>query len=210
MNRPDFSNYLAHFTSDGDLSSDAEDNPCNEYKNLNACDRLVSILKNKKIRASQMPWTGAKAVCLTECPWSSLISHTKQYSPYGIGFNKPFVYSRHGGPVFYIRPDHFKRQKEKGAFDEQVWPFVTPFSPSYRPLSLKKSFPSTVDYSHEREWRVPHDLPFEYNNIEFVILNDYHDMAVFPKELKDAIGREKFILVENYEHVEKLWPVHII
>ncbi len=64
------------------------------------------------------------------------------------------------------------------------------------------------DYSHEREWRVPHDLYFDYKNIEFVILKNYDNMAKFPQELKDAIGREKFILMDNYKFVEKLWPVH--
>lgn len=34
-------------------------------------------------------------------------------------------------------------------------------------------------------------------------------MAAFPKDLKDAIGRDKFILMDNYIHIEKLWPVHI-
>jgi hypothetical protein len=33
-------------------------------------------------------------------------------------------------------------------------------------------------------------------------------MAKFPKELKDAIGRDKFLLMDNYKMIEKLWPVH--
>ncbi len=66
------------------------------------------------------------------------------------------------------------------------------------------------DYTHEREWRVPRDFIFEYKDVEFVILNNYQDMAEFPKELKDAIGREKFILMDNYRLIERLWPVHRI
>ena len=27
---------------------------------------------------------------------------------------------------------------------------------------------------------------------------------------KDAIGREKFLLMDNYTRIEKLWPVHIL
>ena len=73
---------------------------------------------------------------------------------------------------------------------------------------MKGNYFQTVDYSHEREWRVPHDLPFEYSDVKFIILNDYHDMAAFPKHLKDAIGRDKFILMDNYNCVERLWPVH--
>ena len=33
-------------------------------------------------------------------------------------------------------------------------------------------------------------------------------MAKFPKELKDKIDRAKFILMDNYKLIEKLWPVH--
>ena len=43
-----------------------------------------------------------------------------------------------------------------------------------------------------------------------MILNDYHDMATFPRDLKDIIGRDKFILMDNYERIETLWPVHIL
>lgn len=207
MNRPDFSQYLAHFTKEVGVCSRGEHD---EIDNMSALERLVSILQTKKILATTMPWTNARAVCFTECPWSSLIAHTNQYSSYGIGFSKQVVYSKHGGPVYYVRPDHFKRQLTSGKFDKQLWPFVTPFSPSYRPKHMKGSYFSTVDYSHEREWRVPHDFPFEYSDIEFVILPDYETMAKFPKELKDVIGREKFILIEIYNQIERLWPVHIL
>lgn len=210
MNRPDFSNYLAHFTKDALFCvKEGQHDSLLAYQNFDANRRLISILEERKIHASIMPWTHASAVCFTECPWTSLLSHTKTYSSYGIGFNKSFIYSRHGGPVFYIRPDHFKKQQARGSFDKHVWPFITPFAPSYRPKHMKGSYFPTVDYSQEREWRVPHDLPFEYSDIEFIILKDYHDMASFPKELKNAIGREKFILMDNYEQVERLWPVHI-
>ncbi|WP_204221482.1 hypothetical protein [Pseudoflavonifractor sp. An176] len=50
---------------------------------------------------------------------------------------------------------------------------------------------------------------FEYDQIEFVVLDTYEDMAKFPKELKDEIGRDKFLLMDNYRTIEKLWPVHI-
>ena len=208
MNRPDFSNYLAHFTKDGPLCS-LEDPNAGDFSAMSALQRLESILRSKTIIATTMPWTKAHAVCFTECPWSSLIAHTKQYSPYGIGFSKKCVYSKHGGPAYYVRPDHFKKQLSSGKFDKHLWPFVTPFSPSYRPNHMKGAYFPTVDYSHEREWRVPHNFPFDFSDVEFVILKDYSDMAQFPQDLKDAIGREKFIFIENYEHVEALWPVHL-
>ncbi len=201
--------YLAHFTKDGAPFS-LDEPTTTDLKEMSAIQKLESILHEKVIRATTMPWTSAHAVCFTECPWSSLLAHTQQYSPYGIGFSKKIVYSKHGGPAYYVRPDHFKRQLSVNKFDKHLWPFVTPFSPTYRPSHMKGQYFATVDYSHEREWRVPHDFPFTYEDIEFVLLNDYHDMAAFSRDLKDAIGRDKFILIDNYKKTEKLWPVHKI
>lgn len=207
-NRPDFSNFLGHFTTNRrPVGKNDPHNPVKDKMNQHALNRLISILQEKKIIASTMPWTGKHAVCLTECPWSSLLDHTKNYSPYGLGFNKQFIFSRNGSPVFYVRADQYEKQQ----WHEHLKAFVTPFWPAYRPKTInnKKTF-TTCDYTHEREWRVPHDLLFEYRHLEFIVLDKYEDMAKFPKELKDAIGREKFLLMDNYRMVETLWPVHNI
>ncbi len=206
-NRPDFSNYLAHFTTNRAPVSKSKHNPTAHIKGVSAYDRLVSILESKKILSSRLPWNNREAVCLTECPWGSLLDHAQRYSPYGVGFNKPFIFAAGGGSAYYVRADHYKEQD----WDENVHTFVTPFWPRYRPAKLRNNGvlnDKNVDYSHEREWRVPHDLTFEYSHVEFVALDTYEDMAKFPKELKDSIGREKFLLMENYRQIERLWPVH--
>lgn len=207
MSRPDVSPYLAHFTSRKyPKGYNNPDNPTNAFMYSSAEMRLISILEGKKILASQVPWVGNhRAVCLTECPWTSLITHTQQYSSYGVGFKKDFVFSKGGGPVFYVRADMFSKQK----WDDAVLPFVTPFWPEYVPASLKSSVKiKKCDYTHEREWRVAGDLEFQYEDIAFVVLPDYEAMARFPRALKDAIGRDKFLLMENYTKIEELWPVH--
>ena len=213
MNRPDFSNYVAHFTSvSRDIKSGQTPENFKEKAKMSAKQKLINILQEKKIYSTPMPWTHAKATCFTECPWSSLLAHTNRYSPYGIGFSKPFIFSRNGGPAIYIRPDHYFEQLNERKFVRHLWPFVTMFAPPYRPEWMIERYKDKgiidCDYSHEREWRVPHDLSFDYKDIEFVILKSYDDMAKFPQELKDVIGREKFILMDNYKFVEKLWPVH--
>lgn len=204
--RPDFSPFLVHFTKNEEpVGKQDPKDPIGDRAKKSALDRLISILSEKKIIASTMPWTNCHCVCFTECPWASLIDHTRSYSPYGIGFSKQFIFSRNGSPVYYVRADQYEKQE----WHEHLKCFVTPFWPSYRPKSIdeKKSF-KTCDYTHEREWRVPHDFSFEYNQIEFIILDKYEDMAKFPKELKDSIGRDKFLLMDNYKIIEKLWPVH--
>jgi len=190
--RSDQSQFLAHFT-----------------KGANAYDNIVSILNDRCIRAGTLHWNNRPAVCFTECPWPSLIKHAESYSPFGIGFNKAHIFGAGGGPAYYVRADHFDKQN----WSEHVFTFVTPFWPAYRPKTLRgKEHLSgkTVDYSHEREWRVPHDFRFDHSDVEFVVLKSYEEMARFPKPLKNAIGRDKFILVEIYENIEKLWPTHIL
>ncbi len=190
--RPDQTDYIAHFTSGHD-----------------AYDRLVSILADATIKAGTLPWTNRPAVCLTECPWTSLIDHARRYSPYGVGFGKHHVFAAGGGPAFYVRADQFKKQQ----WDPHLYTFVTPFWPAYRPPSLRTDEylgGKTVDYSHEREWRVPHDFKFDLARVAFVILDTYDDMARFPKDLKDKVGREKFILMDIYRKIEELWPTHLM
>ena len=208
-NRPDFSDYLAHFTRDGEpYGIKNEANAANKFSAMNAGERLISILEGKTITASNMPWTNCLAVCLTECPWASLLDHANQYSSYGVGFSKPCIFSAHGGPAYYVRSDCFQKQQ----WDPAIFPFVTPFWPPYVPKKIKNNHLDgrVVDYSHEREWRIPKDFHFEYSQVEFVILPGYQEMAQFPRALKDAIGREKFLLMDQYKTVEQLWPVHNI
>lgn len=185
------SRYLVHFT-----------------KGEQAYENLIVILKEGVIKANSLPWTNKPAVCFTECPWSSLIKHTQQYSPYGIGFGKHHVFAAGGGPAYYVRADLFENQK----WSDEIYPFVTPFWPAYRPKHLRSHEfldGKNIDYIHEREWRVIRDFEFDTKSIPFVILDTYEDMARFPKDLKDFIGRDKFILMDVYRKIEELWPTHV-
>jgi len=169
-----------------------------------------------------MPWTNRKAVAFTECPWGALLDHAERYSPYGIGFNKARLFAAGGGPAIYMRPDLYERQREAyickdhpdwRGFDSNIHAFITPFVPRYAPseyISQHSHGRSHIDYSHEREWRVPHNFSFGYDHIQFVIVNSYEDVAQFERELKDAIGRDKFLIMDVYRQIERLWPTHII
>lgn len=92
-----------------------------------------------------------------------------------------------------------------------MWPFITPLVPSYAPDEHREEYwpnKQPLDFSHEREWRVPHDFAFELPEVSFVIVDTYKDQAVMPRELKDALGRENILLMENYRRVNELWPWH--
>src|SRR6267142_3236156 len=220
MPRPDFSDYVAHFTKDAEPFSAKDHAGDASVKKINgtAFERLIAILKSQTIIATRMPWTNLHAVAFTECPWGSLLDHTKQYSAYGIGFKKAHLFAAGGGPAIYLRPDLHEKQKgfkseqkpEWKGFDSRLYAFVTPFCPNYASAEYKEKHGAktgTVDYSHEREWRVPHDFSFKLAQIEFVVVPNYESVAKFPKELKDMIGRNKFIMIDVYSQIEKLWPV---
>ena len=209
MSKPDFSNYLAHFTKDSVCVN--EGNVLDgRYCKMSAKDKLVSILKEKVIYTSTMPWTSCEAVCFTECPWTSFIEHSKSYSPYGIGFSKKFIYGKHGAPAFYLRSDIFLSLKtnQKEMWNDSIGYLITPFQPSYMPPRIKTKLNKTVDYTHEREWRMNENLKFDYKNIEFVVVKTNEDLLGFPKELRENIGEEKFLVLDSYKLIEKLWPNH--
>ena len=156
-----------------------------------------------------MNWTNRKAVCFTECPWGSLLRHAENYSSYGIGFTKRLIFSRGGNPVIYANPNMFKAQ----SWDDKVYPFLTPFVPSYASNAIKNASPfygRAVDYTHEREWRIAKDFPFRYENIQFIILDKVSDLVKIPQEIIEEIGVEKFLFMDTYRKIEELWPIHLM
>ncbi len=219
MNRPDFSNYVAHFTKNADPFARADNPEDDAVRSIvgTAYERLVNILRIQKVVATPMPWTNRKAVAFTECPFWSLLDHAKRYSPYGVGFTKPHLFAADGGPAIYLRPDLFDKQMEFChkdhpdwiGFHSHIYSFITPFAPGYSPPGyLESQRTGEVDFSHEREWRVPHDFTFRLDQVQFVIVKSYEDVAKFPQELKDSIGRGKFIILDVYRQIEDLWPTH--
>jgi hypothetical protein len=209
MPRPDQSIFLAHFTKNGpDFDANTQrQNPT--IRQMSASQRLVGILEQRKIIASTMPWTNKKAVCFTECPWGSLLRHAEKYSSYGIGFTKKLIYSRNGNPVIYANPQMFHSQD----WSESLKPFLTPFAPTYAPASVLAQAPfngKPIDYSHEREWRVAKDFPFQYSYVMFVILAKSTDINLIPNNIVQEIGEEKFLFMDTYRAIESLWPTHIM
>ena len=217
MNRPDFSNYVAHFTKDKDPYY-KKYHPQAQLKGEisgSAFERLLSILKSKTIYSTIMPWSKMKAVCFTECPWTSFHSHAQEYSCYGLGFKKETLFKVGGGPVHYMRTDVFQKQFEQiGAgkhFCEELYTFIAPFAPAYAPPEYFESewVKKVVDYSHEREWRVPTDYSFEYNQIEFVVVQSFQDLNHIPPEIVEAIGIDRFLPMGTYKQIESLWPTNL-
>lgn len=133
-----------------------------------AFENLWKILVDKKLNGSGNSGFingGTKAVCLQELPLSAIAENLRyektlddriRYSAFGIRFNKSYIYSKGGRPVIYENKEVMK----KWLPEEEYWRIVD--------LNLT-NHDSFVDWTHEREWRVPNELKFKYENIEVIV-----------------------------------------
>lgn len=162
--RSDMTCNLVHLTKDGIVDG----------KEVEAIDILIKILKEKKIVGSTTESgfiVGSKrAVCFQESPLHSLAenvyfeknlfengkSSKERYSAIGLLFDKPLVYKAGGRPVIYDKTSEAKEYLP----DEQWWRIVN-FD-----LSNDENF---IDWTHEREWRVPEEFTFNLEDVTIVV-----------------------------------------
>jgi hypothetical protein len=178
-----------------------EGDPLFSFKNSSAIDRLMNILEMKTIHASPMPFLprSPKAVCFTECIWDALVSLAEEYSPYGVVFSKRFIFDKGGGPALYVRGDHLKELGE--AIPQVIEPFVEPFDPK---AVLKEGV--RIDYLHEREWRLPSALTFEYSDLDYVLVESIEEVNdVVHKIASHRLPEKKLIPLNTYEQIRKAW-----
>lgn len=157
--RVDLSSRVTHLTKGG---TDDE-----------AFDNLINILKERRIRGSNTSssFINGKipAVCLQEAPLIAIAenlqyeeklrkeeNHKIRYLGFGIRFQKHFIYQKNGRPVIY---DDTNQAKEY--LPESEWWRIVRLD-----LSDKKHI---IDWTHEREWRVPEELLFDYSQCEIIV-----------------------------------------
>jgi hypothetical protein len=139
---------------------------------------LYKILRERTLYGSTTQ-TGficgdTRAVCFQDAPLASICQNvyfeqkyarlnptTKtRYRPLGLMFTKPYVFSAGGRPVFYERTDVAKRILPR----DQWWRIVN--------LDLE-SHDRIVDWTHEREWRLPGDFRFELSEATVLLANKH-------------------------------------
>ena len=135
-----------------------------------AFENLWKILIDKKIKGSGSGGYvigDTKAVCLQELPLTAIVENLLyedslndkiRYSPFGIRLSKPFVYKKGGRPVIYENSTLMKNYLP----ESEYWRIVN--------LNLTDK-ESCMDWTHEREWRVPGELCFEYSQCEIIVPN---------------------------------------
>lgn len=145
--------------------------------NKSEIDVLFEILESKTIRGSttssgfivgQTP-----AVCFQDAPLNAVGQNCwfertyrkenkwakKRYDPIGIIFRKKYVFRKGGRPVIYDVTSEAKSYLPS----DQWWRIVN--------FDLNDS-ENIVDWSHEREWRVPNELKFKISNVVILFGNN--------------------------------------
>ena len=168
--RDDQSFYLVHFTkSDRLVGQEDKDGVRSAFKTMVAHERFEKILHDKKLYDCALPHLPqtVRAVCFTEMTPPSLSSHAENYSPWGFGFHKSFLYNVHSAnPVMYCRDELWQRQKKLIGPQPDILRYYTPLRPKYD-RDRQDRIP-IIDYMHEREWRTPGPAPFSWKNLAFV------------------------------------------
>lgn len=122
-------------------------------KTASGLDNLIGILQAGVIRASRrMIWGGRPAVSLFDVPLDGLAAildprNRRRYEAFGIAIDKRYAFRMGARPVIYIP----RREAERILPPEEHW----------RAVATEMDRTPPLDWTYEREWRMPGDLPFE-------------------------------------------------
>jgi hypothetical protein len=146
--RADLAKHLIHFTK----GIDSED----AYQKLKLILRQRCLLGSTRLVRGAIP-----CICFSEAPLTSLEhglindAGFTRYAPFGLLFSKSFVFARGGRPVIY------QPQAEFGLLPETL---------RWRHVRFEPTNDSPIDFTWEREWRVPsQDLRFQFSDVEIVL-----------------------------------------
>jgi len=146
MIRDDLSNKLIHLTKGS----------YGEASNI-----FLEILNSKKLLGSNADIRGKSTViCFSETPINKLgyilaqpNAHNFRYAPFGIMFEKAYLFKKGARPVIYQTEDEFKLLKAEQQFRH-----------------VKFDLDKNVDWTWEREWRIEADeLDLEEEHVTMIV-----------------------------------------
>jgi hypothetical protein len=188
IQRSDFNHSLVHLTRERRVFPPGADKP---ELVASAFQVLKEILTSATIHGSGNEGFvkgHRRAVCLSEIPLASLhqfaeppTAEKAKYRLYGIVLSKSAVFHAGGRPVIYL-PDA-----------EGDW---IPADEKWRHVRFEAG---QVDFTHEREWRVPGDLDLEKFGRFYVIVWS-------PKEARELMK----LATPLGERIQSILPMHDI
>ena len=156
---------------------------------------LIKILNERTIIGSDTAEGfivgNRRAVCFMDAPLYSICENTDfekelrkrklsnriKYMPFGLMFPKRYIYLKGGRPVIYDKTD-----VAKSYLNEDEWWRIVRFD-----LSEKDSI---IDWTHEREWRLPGEFKFDINKATVVVPNtiQYNNFFKEANEVDEEIA----------------------
>jgi hypothetical protein len=195
--RSDLTGRLTHLTRP---QGDINEGMSFEELNLRAVDNLIKILQEQKINGSnQLGYIiGEKrAVCFQDAPLYALIQNVEherfrrekgednklRYCGVGLSFFKSHIFHDYNGrPVIYE-----KKAKAKEIVREDEWWRIVNYD-----FKFENNKWDIIDWTHEREWRVPGDMEFQFNKgyVQVVLYSPdcvQYFLKKCPSEITDQI-----------------------
>ncbi|MGG1164806.1 DUF2971 domain-containing protein [Bacillus mycoides] len=166
---------------------------------LNALDRLIKILVEGKINGSSTE-SGfiigdRKAVCFQDAPMSGIVQnivHEEEfrkelggkirYRGIGIAFSKSYIFRNGGRPVLYE-----EKSKAKIMLPREEWWRIVNFN-------LVQD-DNIIDWTHEREWRMPEDeFHFDVSDVVVLLPNTQQYRSFIERCPKEILKKIKGIV----------------
>ncbi|MHC2069629.1 hypothetical protein ACYFX5_19325 [Bremerella sp. T1] len=98
----------------------------------------------------------SKAVCLSESTLPNWKELKDAHGEYGFVFRKKDIIRLKGAPAIYLPQSVINLMKVRGEeLPETIWPYLNKLLVPNSTLKRKH------DFLHEREWRVPCDIPLD-------------------------------------------------
>jgi hypothetical protein len=167
---PDLADQVIHFTGRQGGRINVDD----DILNLSDEERLSRIVTSGTIRAFATWAAPLPVVCFTESTPAALrtLIADGRYTPFGVAFNKQAVFDQRGGPALYVRGDEWHHlhalPNELRSRAVRFWPGAEPDAGEALPDHLTN--PS--EWLHEREWRVPANFRFDWDDVAYVLATD--------------------------------------
>jgi hypothetical protein len=146
--RPGLAKHLIDFTK----GRDRED----AYATLKLILQQRRLLGSVRLVRGAIPW-----ICFSEAPLTSLEyglindAGFSRYAPFGLLFLKSFIFGRDRRPVIYQPEEEFA---------------LLPEALRWRHVRFEPTAEPPIDFTWEREWRLPSDeLRFQFDSVEVVL-----------------------------------------
>lgn len=199
--RSDMTTRLTHLTKpeSGKIEDDED-----------AFNRLWEILLSSKIKANKikhspnMSWSEQPVVCFQDAPLVNIAENLKyerkiqnnkaRYSAFGIRMLKKDIIERGGRPVIYDTVKNAQEMKKRQ--EKDLWRIVT--------FKYDEENDYYIDWMHEREWRVPDDIYFDYSEIEVIVKSPKY----YQKLINRCIDNDKTDILREIKGIVVLNSVY--